>query len=86
MGLQKYQNQNRIIRTENQEIIKTSEEYFCLKTFSGLPLEVQKKIIGFSKIDPFDKTIPDSKEEADYRIQLRIQGRIELNAIIITDN
>lgn len=82
METQKFRNQRHLFKIAADHI-DTAEKTFLADTFTKLPIEKQKQILGFFKIDPFDGKKPESAEEEEYRSMLRYKGYIELNAQII---
>jgi len=78
----KFRNQRHLFKPTSEEI-ERAEKTFLVETFSKLPIEKQKQILSFFKIDPLDGKKPESREEEDYRAMLRHKCYVELNAQII---
>lgn len=79
----KYRNQKKIFADYSSDVVELAEKEFLGITFCSLPIDVQKKILGFYAINPFDGKTDCSKEEQEYRNGLANLGAIELNAEII---
>ena len=60
-----------------------AEKEFIIKSLGELPFDKLKQLVNFETINPYDKSIPKSMEDAEYRYRLLEERAVEFRMEIL---